>query len=65
MRSDLTHRGRGKAARVSLRRGKKFANLGHADGAIAEQKVGDGALRRIVREPKWIAGGYPVIDYQA
>jgi hypothetical protein len=34
---------------------------GHADGAVAEQAGGDGALRRIFREPEWIAGSFAVI----
>ena len=33
---------------------QQFANLGHADGALAEQMAGDRALRRIFREPERI-----------
>jgi hypothetical protein len=39
---------------VSLRRDEQFANLGHADGAVAKQVTGDRPLHRIFREPERI-----------
>ena len=39
---------------MSLRRDEQFANLGHADGAVAKQVTGDLALYRIFREPEQI-----------
>jgi hypothetical protein len=47
--------------RLSLRRQKQFANLGHPDDAVAEQVGGDAELRRIFREPEWIAESFAVI----
>src|ERR1700737_212540 len=44
----------GLLAGSSLRRDEQFANLGHADSPLAEQMAGDGALRRIFREPERI-----------
>src|SRR3954469_11664812 len=38
----------------TLRGHKQFANLGHAGGAIAEQMIGDRALRGIFRGPERI-----------
>src|SRR5258708_7050940 len=49
----------------SLRCDEQFANLSHADGALAEQMAGDGALPRIFREPERIACQDPVIDHHA
>jgi hypothetical protein len=46
---------------TSLRCQKQFANHGHADGAVAEQVGGDAELRRIFREPEWIAESFAVI----
>jgi hypothetical protein len=55
MRSDLSHKGRGKTARLSLRCDEQFANLGHAYGARSEQMACDCALRTIFRETERIA----------
>jgi len=44
---------------------KQFANLGHADGALAEQMAGDRALHRIFREPERIARRDAMIDHHA
>src|ERR1700737_49576 len=44
----------GLVAGLSLRRRKQFANLGHADGALAQQMTGDCALCQIFREPERI-----------
>ena len=33
---------------------EQFANLGHADGTLAQQMIGNRALRRIFREPERI-----------
>src|ERR1700730_12731428 len=52
-------------AGASLRCDEQFANLGHADGALAEQVGCDRALRRNFCEPEWIVGGEAVIDHHA
>src|SRR5215210_2985272 len=48
---------------ASLRRGEQFANLGHPDGALAEQERGDGALRGIFRQPERIATHHAMINH--
>jgi len=48
----------------SLRRRKQFANLGHADRAIAEQMARDCVLRGIFRQPERIAGREAMIKHQ-
>ena len=48
----------------SLRRDEQFANLSHANRALAEQMVGDGALNGIFREPERIARRYPMVDHR-
>jgi hypothetical protein len=60
MRSDLSHKGRGKialahAAAPTLSPDEQFANLSHPCGALAEQTTGDRALHAIFREPERIA----------
>jgi hypothetical protein len=55
MRSDLSHKGRGKITDLSLSYLQQFANLGHAGRALAEQMVRDRALCGIFREPERIA----------
>src|SRR5258708_37991757 len=49
----------------SLRCDEQFANLSHADGALAEQMAGDGALHRIFREPERIVCQDPGVDHHA
>src|ERR1700674_2441467 len=44
----------GLVADASLRRDEQFANLGHADGAVAKQVTGDRPLHRIFRETERI-----------
>src|ERR1700726_4496171 len=53
-------------ARSSLRRDKQFANLGHADRALAEQVSCHCALLGIFRKPERIVCRlHPVIDHHA
>ena len=52
-------------ARSSLRRDKQFANLGHADRALAEQVSCHRALLGIFRKPERIVRLHPVIDHHA
>ena len=71
MRSDLSHKGRGEGAAFAISghypayaADKQFANLGHADRAVAEQVPGDRALHAIFREPERIGRRDPMIDHQ-
>ena len=50
---------------TSLSHLQQLADLGHAGGAIAEQKLGDGTLRRIVRKVEGVAYGQAMIDHHA
>src|SRR5882757_388337 len=49
----------------SLRCRKQFANLCHADGALAEQVAGDRTLRGTFRQLERIARGYAMVDDHA
>src|SRR5258708_20240531 len=49
----------------SLRCDEQFANLSHADGALADQMAGDGSLHPIFPEPERILFQYPLSDPHA
>src|ERR1700730_1132531 len=55
---------RSRPGTTTLRGQKQFANLGHADGAVAEEMIRDSALRRIFRDPERIARRQAMIDHQ-